>query len=137
MKKVICSKNAPAAIGPYVQAIEVNGTIYASGQIPLNPVTMKVEASDIEGQTHQVFKNMKAVLEEAGSSLNDVVKCTVFLRNMADFAAANKIYAEYFGEWKPARICVQAAELPLGVLVEFDAIAVKTPCKCDNTKCTC
>ncbi|MDR1492769.1 MAG: Rid family detoxifying hydrolase [Planctomycetaceae bacterium] len=114
--------NAPKAIGPYTQAIKVNGLIFASGQIALHPISNTVEATTIETQTEQVIQNLKAVLDAAGSSLEKTVKTTCFLKNMSDFAAFNEIYAKYF-TGKPARSCVAAKELPKDVLVEIDAIA--------------
>nr|WP_307776178.1 RidA family protein [uncultured Cetobacterium sp.] len=125
MKKVINTVNAPAAIGPYSQAIEVNGTLYVSGQIPFVPETMTVVSDDVKEQTKQSLENVKAILEEAGYSLNDVVKAGVFIKDMNDFAAINEVYAEYLGEVKPARACVEVARLPRDVKVEIEVIAVK------------
>lgn len=122
-KKIIYTEDAPQAIGPYSQATVASGMVYCSGQIPLNPATMKVEAETIEEQTHQVLKNLLAVLKAAGSDVNDVVKTTCYLSDMANFARFNAVYDEYFGELKPARVTIQAAALPLGVLVEVDATA--------------
>lgn len=123
--KKIESKEAPAAIGPYSQAVEVNGFIYTSGQIPINPYTGEIPTT-IEEQTEQVFKNLKAVLEEAGSSLTKVVKATVFLKDMGDFATVNNIYSSFFASNKvlPARSAVQVAKLPRDVMVEIEVIAV-------------
>ena len=121
MKKVE-TKMAPAAIGPYSQAIEVANLIFTSGQIPLNPETGVLEGSDIKEQTHRVCKNLKAVLEASGTSLKKAVKTTCFLSNMDDFAKFNEVYAEYFTE-KPARSCVAVKELPKGALVEVEVIA--------------
>ena len=123
MKKVE-TKMAPAAIGPYSQAIEVANLIFTSGQIPLNPETRVLEGSDIKEQTHRVCKNLKAVLEVSGTSLKKAVKTTCFLSNMDDFAKFNEVYAEYFTE-KPARSCVAVKELPKGALVEVEVIAEK------------
>ena len=123
MKKVE-TKMAPAAIGPYSQAIEVANLIFTSGQIPLNPETGVLEGSDIKEQTHRVCKNLKAVLEASGASLEKAVKTTCFLSNMDDFAKFNEVYAEYFTE-KPARSCVAVKELPKGALVEVEVIAEK------------
>lgn len=123
-KKIIYTENAPQAIGPYSQATVAGGVVYCSGQIPLNPVSMKVEAETIEEQTHQVLKNLVAVLKTAGSDVDKVVKTTCYLSDMANFARFNAVYDEYFGESKPARVTIQAAALPLGVLVEVDAIGV-------------
>lgn len=120
----IHTNNAPAAIGPYSQAIVTGNLIFTSGQIPINPQSGNVEAEGIEMQTEQVCKNLKAVLEASGSSLEKVVKTTCFLQNMSDFAKFNEIYAKYFTQ-KPARSCVAAAELPKGVLVEVETIAEK------------
>lgn len=123
MKKVE-TKMAPAAIGPYSQAIEVANLIFTSGQIPLNPETGVLEGTDIKEQTHRVCKNLKAVLEASGASLEKAVKTTCFLSNMDDFAKFNEVYAEYFTE-KPARSCVAVKELPKGALVEVEVIAEK------------
>ena len=123
MKKVE-TKMAPAAIGPYSQAIEVANLIFTSGQIPLNPETGVLEGSDIKEQTHRVCKNLKAVLEASGASLEKAVKTTCFLSNMDDFAKFNEVYAEYFTE-KPSRSCVAVKELPKGALVEVEVIAEK------------
>lgn len=125
MKQKIESKNAPAAIGPYSQAVKAGGFIFASGQIPVNPATGKVVEGGIAEQVTQVMKNAGAVLAEAGCDFDNVVKTTVFLQDMGDFAAMNEIYANTFtGEIKPARSAVQVAKLPLGVLVEMEFIAV-------------
>ena len=121
----IATDKAPGAIGPYSQGFEVNGMVYTSGQIAIDPATGNVEAADIEGQSRQVMKNLEAVLKEAGCTFADVVKTTCFLKDVAkDFAAFNAIYAEALGDSKPARSCVGVAELPKGVLVEVEAIAV-------------
>lgn len=114
--------NAPAAIGPYSQAIKVNGLVFTSGQIPLNPETNTVEAEGIEAQTHQICKNLKAVLEESGSSLEKAVKTVCFLADMNDFAKFNAVYAQYF-TGKPARSCVAVKTLPKNVLAEIEVIA--------------
>lgn len=119
---IIHTKNAPAAVGPYSQAIVADKIVYTSGQIPLDPVSGVIEASDIEAQTKQVIHNLSAVLEAAGSSLDRVIKTTCFLKNIEDFAAFNTIYAEYFKR-KPARSCVEVSNLPKGALVEIEAIA--------------
>lgn len=124
MKKVIATPNAPKAVGPYSQAIEVNGTLYVSGQIPVNPEDGKV-AENIADQTRQSLKNIGAILAEAGLGYGNVVKTTVLLADIADFAAMNAVYAEFFTEDKPARACYQVAALPLGVGVEIEAIAVR------------
>ena len=122
MAQTVYTKNAPDAIGPYSQAKIVGRLVFTSGQIAINPATGAVEAATIEEQTHQVCKNLKAVLEEAGSSLEKAVKTVCFLKNMSDFAAFNGIYGEYFTS-KPARSCVAAKELPKDVLVEVEVIA--------------
>ena len=118
----IYTKNAPEAIGPYSQAVVTGGLVFTSGQIAINPETGNVEATDIKGQTEQVCRNLSAVLNAAGSSLDNVVKTTCFLAEMTDFAAFNEVYGSYFTS-KPARSCVAAKALPKGVLVEVEAIA--------------
>lgn len=120
----ISTKNAPAAIGPYSQGMIVGNMIYTSGQIPINPETGNIEATDIEGQADQACRNIKAVLEEAGSSLEKVVKTTCFLQNISDFATFNAVYEKYF-TGKPARSCVEVGALPKGALVEIEVIAEK------------
>jgi len=125
MKKVINTKNAPAAIGPYSQAIEVNGTLYISGQVPINPETGKVVDGGINDQTQQVMHNIEAILQEAGYTFADVVKSTCLLSDMTNFAAMNAIYGSYYKENPPARAAFAVRELPLGVLVEIETIAVK------------
>ena len=120
---IISTDRAPQALGPYSQAIRANGMIYCSGQIPINPATGAIEAKTIEEQTAQSITNLKNVLEKAGSSLAKVVKTTVFIKDMNDFAALNKVYAELFGDTKPARSCVEVARLPKDVLVEIECIA--------------
>lgn len=122
MAETVYTKNAPDAIGPYSQAKIVGGLVFTSGQIAINPATGAVEATTIEEQTHQVCKNLRAVLEEAGSSLEKAVKTVCFLKNMSDFAAFNGIYGEYFTS-KPSRSCVAVKELPKDVLVEVEVIA--------------
>lgn len=121
--KTVSTSYAPAAIGPYSQGIIVNNLFYSSGQIPLTAEGEMI-TGDIEAQTHQVFKNLKAVLEEAGSSLESVVKATVFLQNMNDFAQFNGVYGQYFSTHKPARSCVEVARLPKDALVEIEVIAL-------------
>jgi len=123
--KVISTKKAPAAVGPYSQAVEAGNTLYISGQIPFDPVTMEFVAGDIKAHAAQCLKNINAIIEEAGYTLENIVKCGVFLRNMNDFAAVNEAYAEYFGDHKPARFCIAAVGLPKDAMVEIDAIAVK------------
>ena len=122
MSKIIHTTNAPEAIGPYSQAICTGNLVFTSGQIAINPATSNVEATTIEKQTEQVCKNLSAVLEAAGSSLEKVVKTTCFLKNMEDFAAFNAVYGKYF-VGKPARSCVAAKQLPKDVLVEVEVIA--------------
>ena len=124
MKKVISTTNAPAAIGPYSQAIEANGFVFASGQIPVNPETGEIPEG-IEAQAEQVMKNVKNLLEAAGTSVDQVVKTSVFIKNMDDFATINGIYAKYFAKDCTARSCVEVARLPKDVLLEMEAIAVK------------
>lgn len=124
MKRIICSPEAPAAVGPYSQAIEANGTLYVSGQLPLVPATGEMPEG-VEAQTRQSLDNLGAILREAGYTFNDVAKTTVLLQSIADFGAMNAIYAEYFTGDKPARICYEVAALPKGALVEIDCIAAK------------
>jgi len=123
-KETIVSDKAPQAIGPYVQAIKAGNWIYTAGQIPLDPRTGNLVGGDIAAQTRRVMENLKAVLEAGGSSLDRVVKATVFLKNIGDFAAMNEVYAEYLGAAKPARSTVAVADLPRGALVEIDLIAL-------------
>lgn len=124
-KTVISTKNAPAAIGPYSQAIAASGTlVFVSGQIPLDPQSGELAGGDIATQTRQVLKNLEAVLAAAGASISDVVKTTVFLQDMNDFAQMNEIYGETFSENPPARAAVEVARLPKDVKVEIEAIAV-------------
>jgi 2-iminobutanoate/2-iminopropanoate deaminase len=124
VKEIVSTENAPSAIGPYSQAIKTGNMIFCSGQIPLDPKTGEFVSDQIAEQTEQVLKNLSAVLEAAGSNLNNVVKTTVFLSDMNDFAAMNKVYAEFFNENKPARATVQAARLPRDARVEIDCIAL-------------
>ena len=121
--KVISTKSAPAAIGPYSQAIKANGFIYTSGQIPLNPETGAIEGTSIEEQSEQAIKNLGAILKEAGSDFSKVVKTTCFLADIKDFAAFNAVYEKYFVS-KPARSCFQVAALPKNALVEIEAVAL-------------
>ena len=116
--------NAPRAIGPYEQAIKGNGFIYTAGQIPIDPKTGSFVEGGITAQTRQVLENLRAVLEAGGSSFDRVVKATVFLKNMADFAAMNEVYTQYLGSAKPARSTVAVAELPRGALIEIDLVAL-------------
>ena len=125
MKKIISTKNAPQAIGPYSQAIEMNGTLYISGQVPVDPSTGKVVEGGIKEQTEQVMKNIGAILQEAGYSYPDVVKSTCLLGDMADFKAMNEVYGSFYPENPPARAAFAVKELPLGVLIEIETIAVK------------
>ena len=124
MSEIVFTASAPAALGPYSQAIKAGGFIYCSGQIPINPATNTIEAVTIEEQTRQVITNLSNVLQAAGASLANVVKTTVFIKDMNDFAALNGVYAEMFGETKPARSCVEVARLPKDVKVEIEWIAV-------------
>jgi 2-iminobutanoate/2-iminopropanoate deaminase len=121
--RAISTNSAPAAIGPYSQGIVVNNMFYSSGQIALTPEGKLVDGGVVE-QTHQVFKNLQAVLEAAGASFDTVVKTTVFIKNMDDFAAINDIYAQYFPKHKPARSCVEVARLPKDVLLEIEVVAL-------------
>lgn len=125
MKKIINTTNAPAAIGPYSQAVEVNGTLYISGQVPVDPATAKVVEGGIVEQTKQVMKNIEAILTEAGYSFSDVIKSTCLLSDMSSFASMNEIYGSYYKENPPARAAFAVKELPLGVMVEIETIAVK------------
>lgn len=125
MKNVVKTDKAPQAIGPYSQAIEVNGMVYTSGVVPIDPSTGNVVKGDIRVQATRVFDSMKALLEAAGSSCEDVVKTTVFIKDMNDFTALNEIYATYFTGAYPARSCVEVARLPKDVLIEMEAIATK------------
>ncbi len=123
MKHAISTKNAPGAIGPYSQAIRFGEQVYLSGQIPIDTETGEFVSDDITEQTHQVLRNLSAVLDASGSDMDSVLKTTVFLKDMSDFAAMNEVYAEYFSEKPPARSTVQAAGLPRGARVEIDCIA--------------
>jgi len=125
MKKVILSSKAPAPIGPYSQAIEANGTLYVSGQIPIDPATGEIVAGGIEPQAKQVMQSLKVILEEAGYTFDQVVKTTILLDDLGNFAKVNEIYGSYFGEGAPARETYQVAKLPKGVAVEISCIAVK------------
>jgi 2-iminobutanoate/2-iminopropanoate deaminase len=124
MKEVISTAAAPGAIGPYSQAIKAGGMVFCSGQIPIDPATGELVSVEIGAQTEQVFKNLAAVLAAAGCGFGDVVKTTVFLSDMNDFAAMNEVYGRYFSENKPARATVEAARLPRDARVEIDCIAV-------------
>lgn len=125
MVKTLHTDKAPAAVGPYSQATEVNGFIFTSGQIPLIPETGELVSDDIKKATARSLDNIKEILEEAGSSLDKVLKVNIFLDDVNDFAAVNEVYAEYFTEHKPARSCVEVANLPKKALIEIEAIAVK------------
>ncbi len=125
MKKIIQSSRAPAAIGPYSQAVEANGMLFISGQVAIDPDTGKVVKGGITEQTEQVMKNIEAILKEAGYTFSDVIKSTCLLSDMKDFAAMNAVYGEYYPENQPARAAFAVKELPLGVLVEIETIAAK------------
>ncbi|NOR75406.1 MAG: reactive intermediate/imine deaminase [Draconibacterium sp.] len=125
MKKIISTENAPQAIGPYSQAVEVNGTLYISGQVPLIAKTMKVVEGGIKEQTMQVMKNIGAILEAAGYTYSDVVKSTCLLSDMANFKAMNEVYGKFYSKEQPARAAFAVKELPLSVLVEIETVAVK------------
>jgi len=122
MKRIIATPAAPKAVGPYSQAVELNGTLYLSGQLPVDPATGKMPEG-VEAQTRQSLKNIGAILTAAGLDYADIAKTTVLLKDIADFGAMNAIYAEFFPTDKPARVCYQVAALPMGALVEIDAIA--------------
>ncbi len=122
MKKISTDK-APAAVGPYSQAIVAQGFAFISGQIPLNPATMTVPSNDVREQTKVVLSNLKAILDAAGAMTQSVVRTTVYLKSMNDYALVNEEYERFFAEHKPARVCVEVARLPRDVLVEIDAIA--------------
>ncbi len=123
MKQVISTTAAPGAIGPYSQAIKANGFVFVSGQLPIDPATGQFAAGGIAGQTKQCLENVQAILAQAGCTLENVVKTTVFLKNMDDFAAVNEMYARYFTAGCPARACFEVARLPKDSLVEIEAIA--------------
>ncbi|HGM3505608.1 TPA: RidA family protein [Clostridioides difficile] len=122
--EVIHTNDAPAALGPYSQAIKAGNLLFISGQVPLVPETMEVVEGDVQAQTAQSLKNLKAILAESGADFSNVVKTTVFIKDMNEFGAINEVYAEYFGENKPARACVEVARLPKDVKVEIEVIAV-------------
>ena len=124
MREVIATKDAPQAIGPYSQAIRANGLLFVSGQVAIDPATQRVISGDIGAQTERVLKNLSGILRAAGSGLEKVVRSTVFLKNMADFAAMNEVYGKYFSSTPPARSTVEVARLPKDVLVEIDVIAL-------------
>jgi 2-iminobutanoate/2-iminopropanoate deaminase len=122
-KETVSTENAPAAIGPYSQAVKFGNMLFTSGQIPLNPTTGKLVEGDISVQAEQVLTNLSALLEASGSSIDKVIKTTCFLTNLDDFQAFNEIYARYFGEGQPARSTVQVSRLPAGAIVEVECIA--------------
>ena len=124
MRTVISTPDAPQAIGPYSQAIKANGLVFVSGQVAIDPATQQVIEGDVAAQTDRVLKNLSAILQAAGASLEDVVRSTVFLKNMNDFAAMNAVYGKYFTANPPARSTVEVSRLPKDVLVEIDVIAV-------------
>ena len=124
MKKIISTPKAPAAIGPYSQAIVVDKMVFTSGMIPIIPETGELETGDVKAQARQAIKNLVTLLSESGSSAENVVKTTVFIKDMNDFAAVNEVYSEFFTENFPARSCVEVARLPKDVLVEIEAVAI-------------
>ena len=124
MREVIATAEAPQAIGPYSQAIKAAGLIFTSGQVAIDPATQQVVAGDVSAQTERVLKNLAAILQASGSSMEKVLRCTVFLKNMGDFAAMNEVYGRHFKQAPPARSTVEVARLPKDVLVEIDAIAL-------------
>jgi 2-iminobutanoate/2-iminopropanoate deaminase len=123
MREIISTQHAPKAIGPYSQAVKSNGLIFTSGQIPIDPATQQVITGDVAAQTERVLRNLSEILEASGSGIAKVVRATVYLKNMADFAAMNEVYGKYFATAPPARSTVEVARLPKDVLVEIDAIA--------------
>jgi 2-iminobutanoate/2-iminopropanoate deaminase len=123
--KIISTKNAPKAVGPYSQGIMVNDTLYVSGQIPFDPKTSKAAGDDVKSQTLQSLKNVLAIVKEAGLEKENIIKCGVFMQDLGMFKDMNEVYAEFFGDHKPARFAVEVRRLPLDVLVEIDAIVVK------------
>ncbi len=134
-KQIVSTPNAPAAIGPYSQAVKVSDWIFTAGQLGLVPDTREFAGPDVESQTRQALENIRAILKEAGSCLRHVVKTTVFLQDMGEFPRMNGVYAEFFPEDPPARSTVQVAALPMGARVEIEAIA--TVCDCDEEECPC
>ncbi len=125
MKRIIHTPNAPAAGGPYSQAVEMNGTLFVSGQIAIDPATGKLIDGDITAQTHQVLRNISAILDEAGYSFVEVVKSTCYLSDIADFQAMNAVYAKYYFENQPARAAFAVKQLPMGALIEIETVAMK------------
>lgn len=126
MNRMISTENAPAAIGPYSQAVQAGNMMFVSGQLPMDPVTMDFVSEDVQEQTRQCLFNLMAILESAAFSREDIVKVTVFLKDMNDFAKMNEIYATFFTDHKPARAAVEVARLPKDALVEIEAVAIKT-----------
>ncbi|MCI9078153.1 MAG: RidA family protein [Lachnospiraceae bacterium] len=125
MKNIIKTDKAPAAIGPYSQAVEVNGMVYTSGVIPVDPATGEITGSTAADQAEQVFSNLKSLIEASGTTMENIIKTVVFLKDMEDFAGVNGVYAKYFPQPYPARSCVEVARLPKDVMLEVEAIAVK------------
>jgi 2-iminobutanoate/2-iminopropanoate deaminase len=125
MREIVATKDAPQAIGPYSQAIKANGFVFTSGQVAIDPATQQIVTGDVATQTDRVLRNLSAVLEAAGSGLGKVVRVTVFLKNMNDFAAMNQVYGKYFSSAPPARSTVEVPRLPKDVLVEIDVIALE------------
>lgn len=125
MLEFIQTPSAPAAIGPYAQAVRADGTLYVSGQTPLDPTTMRIVADDIAAQTRQSLQNIRAIVEAAGFAVSGIVRCTVYLKDMNEFAPMNAVYQEFFGDHRPARATVEVARLPKDAKVEIDAICVK------------
>ena len=125
MREIVSTKDAPQAIGPYSQAIKANGFVFTSGQIAIDPATQQLVSGDVAAQTERVLRNLSEILEAAGSGLGKVVKSTVFLKSMDDFAAMNAVYAKYFSSTPPSRSTVEVARLPRDVLVEIDVIALE------------
>ena len=125
MKQIIASPHAPKAVGPYSQAVEANGTLYISGQLPLNPETGKIVEGGVKEQATQCLRNIGEILTAANYNFADVVKSTVLLADMNDFAAVNEVYASFYKEPYPARVCYQVAKLPMSALVEIETIAIK------------
>ena len=123
-RKVISTKKAPAAVGPYSQGVKVGNFVFTAGQVAIDPAAGKIVAEDVTGQTHQVMNNLAQVLRKAGTSLDKVVKTTVFLQSMDDFAAMNEVYGSYFNDKPPARSTVEVSRLPIGALVEIEAVAL-------------
>jgi 2-iminobutanoate/2-iminopropanoate deaminase len=136
-RQVVRTQKAPAAVGPYSQAVRIGNLIYTAGQLGIIPGSQEFAGNDIEAQTRQALENLQAVLEEAGSCLHHVVKITVFLKNMGEFGRMNSVYAEFFPEEPPARSAVEVAGLPLGGRVEIEAVAEACDCEGDEEGCGC